>query len=177
MAGPALRQDLERLDPAPLAEREADPADVTLRDARRRRVQLLVQPRDAARVDQEARGERAHAQKLYTLYAKDPEAYGHEPSAMIEEQDAKVLAQFDDLEQVIVKEAWKPESLGTDDDDLAFVRSIISLADALDLHVVAEGVETPEQARILTDLGCHRVQGYLYAKPGPPEHLRQHLPV
>ncbi|MEM8704873.1 MAG: EAL domain-containing protein [Actinomycetota bacterium] len=65
--------------------------------------------------------------------------------------------------------------LGEDDEDLAFVGSIISLAEALDLEVVAEGVETPEQAKILTGLGCHRAQGYLYAKPGPPEALVSHL--
>ncbi|MEO0493967.1 MAG: EAL domain-containing protein [Actinomycetota bacterium] len=63
-----------------------------------------------------------------------------------------------------------------DDEDRAFVRSIIQLAGALDLEVVAEGVETQTQAKVLTDLGCHRAQGYLYAKPGPPEALRAHLP-
>lgn len=67
--------------------------------------------------------------------------------------------------------------LGEDEDDLAFVRSIISLADALGLEVVAEGVETMTQARILAGLGCHRAQGYLYARPGPPTALRDHLLV
>ncbi len=65
--------------------------------------------------------------------------------------------------------------LGEDDEDLAFVSSIISLADALGLDVVAEGVETPGQAEILSGLGCHRAQGYLYAKPGPPEELERFL--
>ena len=61
--------------------------------------------------------------------------------------------------------------LGEDDEDRAFVSSIISLADALGLDVVAEGVETQDQARALAELGCHRAQGYLFARPGPPAEL------
>ena len=68
------------------------------------------------------------------------------------------------------------EGLGEDDEDRAFVRSIISLADALGLEVVAEGVETQLQSKILAQLGCHRAQGYLYARPGPPDDLRSYLP-
>lgn len=63
------------------------------------------------------------------------------------------------------------DGLGEDDEDRAFVSSIISLADALGLDVVAEGVETEGQARVLAELGCHRAQGYLFARPGPPEDL------
>lgn len=46
----------------------------------------------------------------------------------------------------------------------AIVRNIISLANDLDLTVVAEGIEKPEQARILTDMGCHLFQGHLYGE-------------
>ena len=62
--------------------------------------------------------------------------------------------------------------LGSDDDDTAFVRSIISLAEALGLGVVAEGVETATQADALLGLGCTRAQGYLFAEPSPSETLR-----
>ncbi len=65
--------------------------------------------------------------------------------------------------------------LGHDPEDVAFVRSIVSLADALGLGVVAEGVETQLQAEMLVELGCHRAQGFLFAKPGPPEALRELL--
>ncbi len=61
--------------------------------------------------------------------------------------------------------------LGSRDEDTAFVRSIISLADALGLSVVAEGVETVEQADSLLRLGCHRAQGFYFAKPAPVEDL------
>jgi len=65
--------------------------------------------------------------------------------------------------------------LGRDSSDVAFVRSIVSLAEALGLDVVAEGVETLEQAEILVGLGCHRAQGFYFAKPGPAAELRELL--
>ena len=55
--------------------------------------------------------------------------------------------------------------LGTDSGDLAIVQSIMALANAFRLDVVAEGVETPAAARILLDLGCQRAQGFLLSKP------------
>ena len=45
------------------------------------------------------------------------------------------------------------------------VRATISLAHALDLRVVAEGVETVDQQQALRELGCELAQGYLYARP------------
>lgn len=49
-------------------------------------------------------------------------------------------------------------------DAIAVVRAICQLADALHLHVVAEGVETPEQAFAARDAGCGELQGYLYSR-------------
>jgi predicted signal transduction protein with EAL and GGDEF domain len=45
------------------------------------------------------------------------------------------------------------------------VRTIISLAQGLNLDVVAEGVETLEQHNLLTELGCTHAQGFLYSRP------------
>jgi len=45
------------------------------------------------------------------------------------------------------------------------VRAICQLADALQLHVVAEGVETSAQATAAREAGCAELQGYLYARP------------
>ena len=45
------------------------------------------------------------------------------------------------------------------------VKSIIELADSLGLDVVAEGVEEADQAEYLHDLGCPKLQGFLYAQP------------
>jgi diguanylate cyclase (GGDEF)-like protein/PAS domain S-box-containing protein len=53
----------------------------------------------------------------------------------------------------------------------SIVSAIISLAHGLDLSVVAEGVETAEQARLLALLQCDQLQGYLIAKPMPADQV------
>jgi diguanylate cyclase (GGDEF)-like protein len=55
--------------------------------------------------------------------------------------------------------------LGTDVGDQAIVRSIMYLADAFQLEVVAEGVETAAAARTLLDFDCYRAQGFLLSRP------------
>ena len=52
----------------------------------------------------------------------------------------------------------------SDPDDAAIVHAIVTLGHALDLNVVAEGVETPEQLQYLTALECDMVQGFLFSK-------------
>ena len=56
-------------------------------------------------------------------------------------------------------------SMGSQRGNPAFVRSIIYLAKALDLSVVAEGVETEVSASRLAELGCETAQGYYFARP------------
>ena len=63
------------------------------------------------------------------------------------------------------------DGLGHDSDDTAIVAAVIALAHALDLCVVAEGVETAEQLQRLRTLGCEQAQGYHFARPGPPETI------
>jgi diguanylate cyclase (GGDEF)-like protein len=58
--------------------------------------------------------------------------------------------------------------LGQAEADDQILASIIQLAHSFGVRTVAEGVETEEQARILTTLGCDIVQGYLYAQPSSP---------
>ena len=55
--------------------------------------------------------------------------------------------------------------------DRDLVAAIISMAHCLRLKVVAEGVELPEQYRILRDLGCDGFQGYLFSRPVPVKRL------
>jgi diguanylate cyclase (GGDEF)-like protein len=54
----------------------------------------------------------------------------------------------------------------------AVVRAVLGLARALDLQVVAEGVETERQRRLLTGFGCEFGQGFLFARPSPASALR-----
>jgi len=53
----------------------------------------------------------------------------------------------------------------SDASDATMVRTIILMAKSLHLHVVAEGVETLEQAKFLMECGCERAQGYYFRRP------------
>ena len=53
----------------------------------------------------------------------------------------------------------------TDPKATAIINTIVGLGKALDLTIIAEGVETAAQARILRDAGCDQGQGYLFARP------------
>jgi EAL domain-containing protein (putative c-di-GMP-specific phosphodiesterase class I) len=58
-----------------------------------------------------------------------------------------------------------------DKEDEAIVCATLSMAKALGLKVVAEGVEVPEQRAFLADLGCDEIQGWLVARPMPAEQF------
>ncbi len=58
-----------------------------------------------------------------------------------------------------------------DGDDLTLVSAIVALAAAFNRHVVAEGVETPEQCAKLLELGCERAQGFGIARPMPAQDV------
>ncbi len=59
--------------------------------------------------------------------------------------------------------------LGRDPQDASVAAAIISLAHALGLSTVAEGIETGEQLAVLAALGCELGQGFLFARPAPVE--------
>jgi diguanylate cyclase (GGDEF)-like protein/PAS domain S-box-containing protein len=63
------------------------------------------------------------------------------------------------------------KDISTDANDEAIAIAIIQLGKSMNLSVIAEGVETGEQAAFLLRHGCRRAQGYLYARPLPPEQL------
>ncbi|MCB2055328.1 MAG: EAL domain-containing protein [Geminicoccaceae bacterium] len=62
-----------------------------------------------------------------------------------------------------------------DGDDRAIIGAIRSVAAALHLDVVAEGIETRAQEHYLRSIGCERGQGFLYARPMPEGDLLAHL--
>ena len=57
--------------------------------------------------------------------------------------------------------------LPTQKHDVAIVRALLSMARSLGVRVVAEGVETGEQSRLLRLLHCDEMQGFLFSKPVP----------
>jgi diguanylate cyclase (GGDEF)-like protein len=61
--------------------------------------------------------------------------------------------------------------LGTEDDALAIVKTIVALAHQLGRQVIAEGVESAEHLAILRSLGCEYGQGYFFSKPLAPEEV------
>lgn len=69
------------------------------------------------------------------------------------------------IDQSFVKDIVKNKQ------DAKLVRTILAMAKALHLRVVAEGVETHAQANYLMNAGCEEFQGYLYARPMPIDHL------
>jgi EAL domain-containing protein (putative c-di-GMP-specific phosphodiesterase class I) len=56
-------------------------------------------------------------------------------------------------------------------EDAAIVAAVISMGRALGVHVVAEGVESEDQAAVLQTLGCTLAQGYHFSRPVPPSAL------
>ena len=65
--------------------------------------------------------------------------------------------------------------LATNATSEAIVRAIVALGLSMKIDVLAEGVETEEQKARLTDLGCERIQGYLFARPMELDALERRL--
>ncbi len=61
--------------------------------------------------------------------------------------------------------------IGQNRDDEKIVEAVVRLGQSLGLRVVAEGVETTQQKEFLRERGCDEIQGYLLAKPMPPEQF------
>ncbi|MFC6487270.1 EAL domain-containing protein [Nitratireductor sp. GCM10026969] len=57
------------------------------------------------------------------------------------------------------------QALSENDQGRAIVGAMLDMAHALELQVIAEGVETAEQCKLLRSLGCREMQGYLFSRP------------
>jgi diguanylate cyclase (GGDEF)-like protein/PAS domain S-box-containing protein len=67
------------------------------------------------------------------------------------------------------------DGLGRDPEATAIVAAVMGMAHALDLRVVAEGVETADQVARLRTLGCDEAQGFFYARPGSADDIDARL--
>jgi EAL domain-containing protein (putative c-di-GMP-specific phosphodiesterase class I) len=67
------------------------------------------------------------------------------------------------------------EEVASNDSDLTIVKSMVELSHGLGKRVLAEGVETEEQLRVLRNIGCDAVQGYYISKPIPEEALKKYF--
>lgn len=65
--------------------------------------------------------------------------------------------------------------IALDNSDKAIVRTIIAMADSLNMNVIAEGVETEDQLKFLLTNNCVYYQGYLFGKPMPIEQFDEFL--
>lgn len=69
------------------------------------------------------------------------------------------------IDQSFIREMHKNEST------MELVKSIVSLGKNMKMTIVAEGVETLEDAKVLKEMGCHMAQGYYFAKPMPEKEV------
>ena len=109
----------------------------------------------------DARVQLAELQRWGVSIALDDFGTGYSSMSLLRQLPIDVLK----IDRFFVKD------LGKDSDALAITQAIVTLAQALDLHLVAEGIETEAQATLLASLGCHELQGFLYGKALPPREF------
>jgi len=61
------------------------------------------------------------------------------------------------------------DTMNTSESSKQYVASIVTIGHVMNLKVISEGVEHPDQLETLRDIGCDYIQGYIWGKPLPPE--------
>jgi len=67
------------------------------------------------------------------------------------------------------------KGLPDDNEDAGIVKAVIILSKSLNLDIIAEGVETPEQKKFLLENGCNNIQGFVYSEPEPAFKIKKYL--
>jgi diguanylate cyclase (GGDEF)-like protein len=106
-----------------------------------------------------------HLKKLGVKISIDDFGVGYSSLAYLKRLPADVLK----IDKSFVK------GLGEDIEDTAIVGMVIELAHTLGMEVIAEGVESSEQAALLEELGCDMAQGFNFAEPLPAEEASAFL--
>jgi diguanylate cyclase (GGDEF)-like protein len=117
---------------------------------------------DSAHVSQALK----NIQRLGIALAVDDFGTGYSSLSQLQHLDFDVLK----VDRAFTAELEKTKEGGV------FFTAIITMAHALGMRVVAEGVETAEQARRLKSLHCDEIQGYFVSKPLPPTDIQPVLP-
>ena len=74
----------------------------------------------------------------------------------------------------LTEEEWQELSaIENDEKDVQLVALILGIAKNLDIPVIAEGVETEQQLKLLKDLGCVLAQGYFFSRPLHPAEFEE----
>jgi diguanylate cyclase (GGDEF)-like protein len=124
---------------------------------------LMLEITESAMMDDE-RGTLESLEALRSLgvrLALDDFGTGYSPLKLLKRVPAHVIK----IDQSFVR------GLGDRPEDAAIVGAVIAVARSLRLRVVAEGIETEQQAEQLRAMGCDLGQGFLFARPLPPEHV------
>lgn len=118
---------------------------------------------ESAMVEQSAavQGQLTQMRELGMRLIIDDFGAGHSSLSQLKQLDVDVLK--------IDRGLIAPLEAGGDSESVC--RAIIWMASALNLEVVAEGVETIEQMNVLRNMGCDELQGFLLAEPLPPDAL------